>query len=169
MFELKPSHREEFNRVIKYCKGLGVDVGCGTNRLDKSVLALDHYPHVAKPDEMGANDMVVNCAKLPFRDGTMDYVFSSHCLEDFKPEQIKEVFLEWLRVIKKGGYLVLLLPDMQGGRYPKVGDKESNPSHMVNVGVQYMEDLIKGLNVEVVQKNTIDFSFTFDFVIKKLY
>jgi SAM-dependent methyltransferase len=172
MSEIMPTTREEFNAVLKYCKGLGADVGCGTNRLDKSVLSLDHYPHDLLPNKTGhngGNDIICDCAKLPFRDETLDFIFSSHCLEDFAPDKIKNVFLEWLRCVKKGGYLILLLPDMQGGRYPKVGDKEGNPSHLVDVGVAFMDELIKGLSVDVVQRDTIDHKrfFTFDYVIKK--
>lgn len=169
MTQLKETTREEFNAVLKYCDGLGIDVGCGTNRLDKSVLALDHFPHVAKAGEFGANDMVLDCAKLPFRDNVFDFVFSSHCLEDFEPGQIKAVLTEWLRCVKIQGRLVLLLPDMEGGRYPRVGAKDGNPSHRVDVGPEYMKRLIQGLPVEIEQIDTIDKTrfFTFDIVLKK--
>ena len=161
MNEVMPTAREEFNAVIQFCKGLGVDIGCGTNRLDPSVLTIDVYPHKDA-------DMVMNSKVLPFRDNVFDFVFSSHCLEDFEPSEIKAVLTEWLRCVKIGGRLVLLLPDMEGGRYPKVEDG-GNPSHKVNVGVNYMKNIIKDLPVEVEQVDTIDHSrfFTFDIVLKK--
>lgn len=46
-----------------------------------------------------------------FKDGSLDYVFSSHCYEDFDPNEKDRVFLEWTRVLKKGGKLMLYLPD----------------------------------------------------------
>lgn len=46
-------------------------------------------------------------------DESMDYVFSSHCLEDFPPEQLPFILAEWIRVIKPGGYLMLYLPNEQ--------------------------------------------------------
>jgi len=174
---INPSTREEFNAVIGYCKGLGVDVGCGTNRLSPEVLALDHYPHVAKPEEAGANDMVVDCRKLPFRDNVFDFVFSSHCIEDFKPEEIPAVFFDWLRVVKKGGYLILLLPDMETKRangrtrYPRVEDSDGNPSHRCNVGKNFIRQLTENRkDVIICQEDTIDHErfFTVDIVLKKL-
>jgi ubiquinone/menaquinone biosynthesis C-methylase UbiE len=46
-----------------------------------------------------------------FRDSVLDYVFSSHCLEDFTDTQA--VLREWARVLKPGGRIVLFLPDQQ--------------------------------------------------------
>lgn len=46
-------------------------------------------------------------------DASMDYVYSSHCLEDFPPEQLPYILAEWCRVIKPGGYLMLYLPNEQ--------------------------------------------------------
>ena len=165
MNAVKPTLQEEFAAVLKFCPDdkLGIDIGCGTNPLRENILKLDVYPHACA-------DMVLDCAKLPFMDNRLDFVFSSHCLEDFEPAIIKDVVTEWLRVIKAGGYLVLLLPDMQGGRYAKAGQPNGNPSHKVDVGVEYMKNLVKDLPVEIVQCDTIDHAryFTFDFVIKKL-
>ncbi|MFX0084288.1 MAG: methyltransferase domain-containing protein [Candidatus Hodarchaeota archaeon] len=48
-----------------------------------------------------------------FKDAVMDYVFSSHCLEDFIPEEKHLVMKEWIRVIKQNGYFILYLPDEQ--------------------------------------------------------
>ena len=45
---------------------------------------------------------------LPFKDNTFDYVFTSHVMEHFF-DPIKAI-KEHLRVIKKGGYLVYIIP-----------------------------------------------------------
>jgi len=37
--------RPDFLAIEKYCSGLGLDVGCGTNRLSETVLTTDWYPH----------------------------------------------------------------------------------------------------------------------------
>ena len=103
-----------------------------------------------------------------FRDQCFDFIFSSHCLEDFA--DIPAVLTEWWRKIKLGGYLVLLLPDMEGGRYPKVGESGGNPSHVTNVGVEYMRKLTQKLfgdGCEIVQCDTIREGCTFDFVARR--
>lgn len=48
---------------------------------------------------------------LPFKDGTLDYVASSHLLEDFLPEQQLALMQEWVRVLKPGGRLLVCAPD----------------------------------------------------------
>jgi SAM-dependent methyltransferase len=48
---------------------------------------------------------------LPFKDGTVDTVFSSHLLEDVK--DWNPVLTEWVRVLKTGGRLVILIPDKE--------------------------------------------------------
>lgn len=48
---------------------------------------------------------------LPFRDGTLDYVASSHLLEDFYDWM--PLLMEWVRVLKPGGLLVVCLPDKE--------------------------------------------------------
>jgi len=45
---------------------------------------------------------------LPFEDNEFDYVFSSHCLEDFIDKE--NVLKEWCRTIKPGGKIGLYLP-----------------------------------------------------------
>lgn len=180
--------RPEFLAMEPYCRGLGLDIGCGTNRLSPTVLSLDSYPHKEA-------DIVWDCVHgngrypYPFQPGTFDFIFASHVLEDFAPYQIQWVFDEWLRMVKPGGYLIILVPDMEGGRYPdwdekftedspevvsgerKVGDLKGNPSHKLTMGTKKMQELVAGsqYKMEVVQYDTIPHdTMTLDFVIKKL-
>jgi SAM-dependent methyltransferase len=46
---------------------------------------------------------------LPFKDGVLDYVASSHLLEDFY--DWVPLLTEWVRVLKPGGRLIVCLPD----------------------------------------------------------
>jgi ubiquinone/menaquinone biosynthesis C-methylase UbiE len=46
---------------------------------------------------------------LPFKDGVLDCVFSSHCLDDI--EDTAACLKEWARVLKVGGYLVIYSAD----------------------------------------------------------
>jgi SAM-dependent methyltransferase len=46
-----------------------------------------------------------------FRDGVLDFVYSSHLLEDYVDTE--SVLREWLRVLRPGGNLVLYCPDEQ--------------------------------------------------------
>jgi len=46
--------------------------------------------------------------RLPFDDGTVDTVFSSHCLEHIPDEQ--GAIRDWFRVLKLNGFLVCMVP-----------------------------------------------------------
>lgn len=50
-----------------------------------------------------------NAFDLPFKDNTVDTVYSSHLLEDVA--DWRPVLTEWVRVLKPGGYLIIMLPD----------------------------------------------------------
>ena len=165
----------EFAAVWKYCNhGLGVDIGCGTNRLSPDILAIDVFDHGVGPNNP---DLIANASLMDwrerkmgagFRDCVFDFIFSSHCLEDFR--DIEGVLKEWWRKVKVGGHLVLLLPDMEGGRYPKVGEEGGNPSHRVNVGpimFRAMFGRCIGSAGEIVQCDTIREGCTFDFVAQR--
>ena len=149
---------------------LGIDVGCGTSRVDDMIVSVDRqadykYAHA---------QLVWDCENLDlFADGKLDFIFSSHCLEDF--ENIDRVFFNWWRKLRTNGLMLLLLPDMQGGRYPTV-EQGGNPSHRTNTGKLFMVEMLKrlsereGIKYEVLQQDTIPHneSSSIDFVIRKL-
>lgn len=180
--------RTDFLYVEKYCRGLGFDFGSGSNRLAPTVLSTDWYPH-------DAADLIWNVVHengwhpFPFRENRFDFVFSSHVIEDFEIHQTQNVFDELLRLVKIGGYLVIIVPDMENGRYPKwderftedspevksgkrqVGEICGNPAHRQDFGVKKMSELVTNskYKLEVVQADTIPHtSMSLDFVVKKL-
>jgi SAM-dependent methyltransferase len=100
--ELYPAYLHEGNAAafirdtaLKYCQGQGIDVGAnewcfpGAEPIDDS------------PDE--------NALKLGrFQDESLDFVFSSHCLEHIA--QWKQALDLWIQKLKPGGVLFLYLP-----------------------------------------------------------
>ena len=101
-------------RLAPYCKGAGIDIGFGGYAIEPSAVCLDRSESNAnrKNPYASATHLIGDPAFLSwFKDSTLDYVYSSHCLADFY--DTKKVLLEWLRVIKPGGFLVLFLPDEQ--------------------------------------------------------
>ena len=149
--------RLEFNQVIQFTKGVGIDIGCGLNKIHSAAIGIDFqlgdkdfgYP-------FGANIKVAknkNWLPLPwFKDEALDFVFSSHCLEHFSQpgETIKEI----LRLLKPGGYLILILPDMRF--YPKKGEPRSNPDHEWDCYPQVLVDLLTSVApFKIIQLDTI--------------
>lgn len=101
------------SRLIPYCLGNGLDLGFGGDPISSTAICIDRGPnhHLRAVDPNATPTHIVGdvTSLYWFADGVLDFVFSSHCLEDF--QDTKTILMEWLRVIKPGGYLVLYLPD----------------------------------------------------------
>ena len=58
-------------------------------------------------------DVKADALHLPYKDGTVQEVLSSHLLEHFNKFEVKDALAEWYRVLKYGGQLVLEVPDFE--------------------------------------------------------
>lgn len=52
-----------------------------------------------------------HATRLPFDSASLDFVYSSHLLEDF--EDWLPVLNEWCRCVRIGGHIVILIPDKE--------------------------------------------------------
>jgi SAM-dependent methyltransferase len=88
-----------------FCKGKGLDVGpCGVTADGKEYLA---YPNAVRVDiRLPGTGSATDLSKHD--DESMDYVFSSHCLEHVDDPEL--AMSEFWRVLKPGGVLFLYLP-----------------------------------------------------------
>lgn len=85
-----------FPRALKYCHGTGIDVGAGLWPLPGAT-AVDVWRGP------GAGKLISD-----FDDRSLDYVFSSHCLEHI--ENWREALAEWVRKLRPDGTIFLYLP-----------------------------------------------------------
>jgi len=115
--------------LVPYFRGRVLDIGCGGTK------AFPHFTGVDSGKAWGraAADLLVSDAQyLPMvGSGAADMVFSSHLLEHIEYERVPAVLAEWCRVTRKGGHVVLYLPDED--TYPKVGEIGANVDHRWNV------------------------------------
>jgi predicted SAM-dependent methyltransferase len=104
-------HREH---VLPYLRGNGVDVGCGNDPVKPDCVAID-IPEANYECYNGKGGSKANfrafAEDLPFKDHTLDWVYSSHLLEDFPFTEWPSLLREWTRVLKPGGMLVILVPE----------------------------------------------------------
>lgn len=100
--------------TVEHCNGNGVDIGSGGDPvvpwainfdLPRDAFAKYHSEH----DPRHVIQFGGDAKSLPFKDGVLDFVYSSHLLEDFLDWD--PVLREWMRVLKPGGRLVILVPD----------------------------------------------------------
>jgi len=82
-----------------------LDIGCGNNRME-GVVGLDMR-------KTNCVDVVADARKLPFKDSSFDYVFSSHLIEHFSHREVGSVLSEWVRVLGQGGTIEIRCPDLR--------------------------------------------------------
>lgn len=94
--------------IAKYCIGNGLEIGAGKNPYcnPQTTTFLDKY--TTNRDGTPNPDIVSDATKVPRPDETFDYVLSSHVLEHV--QDTIGALKEWIRVIKAGGTLFLVLP-----------------------------------------------------------
>ena len=88
---------------------LALDIGAGSRPVSiegYDVQTLDIRPEV-KPTYIG------NIDKIPVPDATFDLLFASHLIEHVKRGQIHQVMKEWRRILRDGGTLQLIVPDLE--------------------------------------------------------
>lgn len=93
----------EVERLIPWFSGKGVDIGCGERSINRDIIRVDINEKV-KPDVVASGD------KLPFKDEEYDFICAIHAFEHFQDP--KKTLTEWLRVIKKGGIIGIVHPDI---------------------------------------------------------
>jgi len=69
------------------------------------------YTHI----DIAAGPHIENVApawSLPVPDGSADEIYARHVFEHFSPAEAERVLLEWKRVLKPGGTVHIILPDL---------------------------------------------------------
>lgn len=159
IFNGNGAHREsifrryEMNEVIQYTKGIGVDIGCGLNKIHSSAIGIDKRMSTSDFGYPFGAQIRAEGDRLPwFDDNSLDYVFSSHCLEHIADPV--SALKEWHRVLKHGGFLVLILP--RKDRYPVVGTPGANQDHKRDfLPRDVLDTLEKVGSFEILQEDTL--------------
>ena len=111
------------DRMAKYCKGQGLDLGCGAAKIKPSAIGVDIYsPHA---DSNHDARILKGYPKDHY-----DYVFSSHLLEEI--QDTEHALRRWLEVLKPGGNIVLYQADKY--LYYPLGHPDCNPNHKHHFG-----------------------------------
>lgn len=112
-----PSETSKYRHLtVKYCEGCGVDIASQGDpvvpwawQLDLPKERFDYYNSNHPPK--GPIQLRGDALSLPAETESLDFVYSSHLLEDF--EDWTPALKEWTRVLKKGGKLIVLIPDRE--------------------------------------------------------
>lgn len=152
--------------LARFCEGDGVDIGFGGDPIVPSAIAMD-LPERYASYKKNPQHLHGDAADLRwFRDESLDYVFSSHVLEDF--EDTGAVVREWLRVLRPGGRLVLFLPDEQTYRaHCRRNGKKPNEHHVHdNFGLHHVKSCLPA-GVEIEYERFPVGIYSFELVVRK--
>lgn len=111
----EPTESAKYRHITTpYLTGNGVDLGCGGEPVVPWAIAYDlpreeYSRYHSGLDPSRCIQFGGDARFLPFKDGVLDFVYSSHLLEDFF--EWEPILREWIRVLKPGGKLVILVPD----------------------------------------------------------
>jgi len=99
-------------RLMEFCTGTGLDIGFGGDPIAPWAITMDQerpYTQVGKHPQQIFSD----CRSLPFKDNTLDFIYSSHLLEDFWWDEVRAIVKEWTKALKPNGRLVTYCPDQK--------------------------------------------------------
>jgi len=83
-----------------------INLGCGDtfHPFWTNISLVSTSPHVIEHDILKG---------LPFEDGSFDAAYSSHLVEHIKPAEVHKFLSEVCRILKKGGVMRLVVPDLE--------------------------------------------------------
>jgi ubiquinone/menaquinone biosynthesis C-methylase UbiE len=155
--------------VERFCQGNGVDIGHGGDAINNTAIRIDldkMYTNVGNDVTQLKGD---GRNLYWFEDNVLDYVYSSHLLEDF--EDTYDVLKEWVRVLKYGGKLVLVLPDEQIYReYCRKNGFGTNEHHKMEYFNSIWVEMTAFLlgNVNLIHESGIVYDYNFILVFEKI-
>lgn len=112
---LTPIDDERIVMALGYCRGLVLDIGCGTNELIKRFrsrkgagIGVDVHPFFG-------TDLICDTTRLPFPDATFETVVMLACLNHIPFSKRNMVLQETMRVLKdKGQVLITMINPVVG-------------------------------------------------------
>jgi len=103
-----------------------------------------------------------------FRDGVLDFLYSSHLLEDFP--DTASVLKEWLRVLKPQGRLVIFCPDEQRyRRYCREHGETQNTHHQhEDFSLEFVLNILRTLGQDrVLHSDPTVHHYSWELVVEK--
>lgn len=148
--------RDTFFRTAEaLAGGIGIDIGAGNTKLGDA-LKLDIRPPC---DILGRGE------KLPIKDKSLNYVFSCHSLEHIPDTD--NTLKEWMRVLKPGGVLVIVMPDRRYFIHDLSVTKDGETARHEYTPDEIMILLKKLPGAKILLFNSRNNNFDFEILIRK--
>ena len=146
------------HHIVHWTRGKGVEIGCGPHKVFPHFIGIDLAP--------GVGDIVLDAGDLSiFGREALDFVFSSQLLHLAK--DLPAMLREWWRVLKRGGHLVLYMPDPAPESGMPADWRADEPRIDAHDLVAAMEK-VGGWDMHVWQRRHDDDEFSYLLVFEKL-
>ena len=144
----------------------GLDLGCGKRKSLPVAIGVDEIRGPTLPFGWFSNpDIVADVNDLPFKDESIDWVTAAHLIEHMSDPVAS--MNEWLRVLKKGGVISLIVPIAEF--VGRMGSDGADSTHKHDYTIEsFMEEVIMKLDVEILAYNTYKNNWSFDCVVRKV-
>jgi SAM-dependent methyltransferase len=145
----------------------GLNIGAGGRTVTEYVVCLDF--NRGAEETTGVNGIVKssflsNADNLPFKDSSMDYAIALHILEHCADPVA--VIKEWLRVLKPGGKLGVVIPNWKYNW--SAANDDSKYGHRWNSSPESAKVMLDTHFADkILFFNTYNFKLSFDFILKK--
>jgi predicted SAM-dependent methyltransferase len=156
------------NRLAHWCTGNGIDIGYGGDPIVPTAITIDlpnPYTHVGiYPQNLSGDGQDLYW----FRDFSLNYVYSSHLLEDFENTEIP--LREWLRVLTYDGYMILYCPvEKKYREHCEKNGQTYNLNHKhENFDMYYVKNILSKIgNIRFVHQLELVDDYSFELVIQK--
>lgn len=106
---LTPIDDERLAMALGRCRGLLLDIGCGTNELSRHYRARQGTAVGVDVHPWPGSDIVCDTTRLPFPDARFDTVSMLACLNHIPMSQRSRVLQEARRVLQDGGQLLITM------------------------------------------------------------
>jgi predicted SAM-dependent methyltransferase len=128
--------------LSQFCLGLGLDIGFGGSSIVDSAITFDMPQPYTSLEEKHKQILQGDCKNLGFIcDNALDYIYSSHLLEDFTYNELIPILKEWRRTIRPGGLLVINCPDQQ--KFIKHCETTGQPTNLAHKENDFSLDTFK--------------------------
>lgn len=162
-----PRRLRDSRYATRYFVGAGIDIG---GKPDPLMIYREHFPAITSLKTWDLEDGDAQFMEsVP--DATIDFVFSSHCLEHLRDPA--EGLRNWFRILRPGGFLIITVPDedlYEQGVWPSTHNRDHKSSFTLMKARSWCPasvnvfDLLRvlGPSADVRKLELVDETFRFD-------
>src|SRR3990167_6493938 len=162
------SETEFINNFLKTQSNMlnGLDIGCSNKKKINFAVGIDQDRNGGKTPELVWD----GTKELPFRDGTLDFICASHCIEHIKDPV--QAIQDWGNKLRTGGFLLLIIPHKK--YIPNMGTPDGDPTHVADYLPQdFLNDVLHKIpklvdKWKIISFDRIQNSWSFDCFLEKM-